>query len=1475
MMTTYRSWSWRSELARFLTINSAITLTGCFAIAYFCDRTLAQITPDATLGGESSVVTPNINVGGQTADQIDGGAVQGENLFHSFLEFNVGEGQRVYFANPTGIENILTRVTGTDPSDILGTLGVAGGANLFLINPNGIIFGPNAQLDIKGSFLATTANSVVFEDGSQFSATNPEAPPLLTINLTPGLQYGSNPAGTISNAGNLTVGQNLTLAAGNLDLSGQLHAGGDLTLQATDTVRVRDSATNPFIASAGGQLVVQGNQKVDIFALNHPESGFSSGGDMILRSANTVGGDAHYISGGSFRIEQLDGSLGNLLSPYDPVILAAGDVELSSYTGGSLHILAGGKVNIPGTIEITSDPPGETITEDVILSDGTTIVSIDGSTYPTLDIRAGIDWTSLGGLPGDIDTGSLGPTFGVSATSADITIGNVIIQSPDAVVLITNQYQPNTSLPGGHIQVGLIDTSTTDGNSGAIFIDSRGGISLTDDISSRSTAASGNGGNITLLANGDITTLNINSSSQFLDAGQISLTSRYGAIDTSAGSLNSYADPSGRNGGKVTLTANGDIMIRNINSSGGELGGGGDITLTSNDTVSSTNSLIESDTNGPGKGGNIVVTAESVSFTNGAFLSSSTSGIGDAGDVNITATDTVSFDGLSSNGTPSGAVSQVQPGAQGNGGNISISTGSLSVTGGAFLSASTTGKGDAGDVNITSTETVLIDGVASNKLSSGVASRVNSGAQGNGGNINITTDSLFVTNGGQLNVSTSATGDAGNINITATDTVSFDNVGSNGVSSAAISRVAPNAVGNGGNITITTGSLSVTNGAELNVSTVGKGDAGNINVTATDTVSFDGESSTGNLSTAASRVESGAQGNGGNVNITTSSLSVTNGALLSASTVGKGDAGNVNITATDTVSFDGESSTGDLSAAVSLVNNRAQGNGGNVNITTSSLSVTNGAQLSASTLGKGDAGNVIISADTVSLDGESSTGYPSTVASRVGDIRAQGNGGNINITTDSLSVTNGALLSASTFGKGDAGDVNITADTVSLDAVGSDNGRPSAVVSQVDSKAQGNGGNININTDSLSVSNGAFLSASTSGKGDAGNVNIIATESVLFDGVGSDGGPSGAASTVNSGAQGNGGDINITTDSLSVSNGAFLSASTLGNGDAGDVNITATGSVSVTNSGIFSTVEEGAVGQGGNIDITADSLSLNNALLSSNSSGTGKAGDINVTADSISLDQGSIVAETTSGQGGNIKLQVEDVLLLRHGSLISTNAGTAQAGGDGGNITIDTTFIVAVPEENSDITANAYEGNGGRVNITAQGIFGIEFREDLTPLSDITASSDLGVNGVVEIDRPAVDPSRGLTTLPTDIVDPTGLIDRRCQIESSSATSQFTITGRGGLPPNPNDLLGEEGLLEDLGTPAAVRERVRDGKHTSIPVSPSSLPKRIVEAQGWVISPNGNVILTAQAPNATPQPPWQTPTSCKTASSPETSVPSP
>jgi filamentous hemagglutinin family protein len=129
----------------------------------------AQIIPDETLAAESSVVTPD-NIRGIESGlaegealrvRISGGAIRGSNLFHSFREFNIGEGKGGYFENPAAIENIFSRVTGSNPSNILGTLGVLGNANLFFLNPNGILFGPNASLDLRGSFLATTADIAV------------------------------------------------------------------------------------------------------------------------------------------------------------------------------------------------------------------------------------------------------------------------------------------------------------------------------------------------------------------------------------------------------------------------------------------------------------------------------------------------------------------------------------------------------------------------------------------------------------------------------------------------------------------------------------------------------------------------------------------------------------------------------------------------------------------------------------------------------------------------------------------------------------------------------------------------------------------------------------------------------------------------------------------------------------------------------------------------------------------------------------------------------------------------------------------------------------------------------------------------------------------------------------------------------------------------------------------------------------------
>ncbi len=119
------SWRcWRLELATALSVGCAIALTP--------NPILAQITPDRTLGNENSVIKNNSNIRGLPADLIEGGAVRGIHLFHSFSDFNIKDGQRVYFANPTGIETIFSRITGNNLSNILGTLGVNGGANLFL-----------------------------------------------------------------------------------------------------------------------------------------------------------------------------------------------------------------------------------------------------------------------------------------------------------------------------------------------------------------------------------------------------------------------------------------------------------------------------------------------------------------------------------------------------------------------------------------------------------------------------------------------------------------------------------------------------------------------------------------------------------------------------------------------------------------------------------------------------------------------------------------------------------------------------------------------------------------------------------------------------------------------------------------------------------------------------------------------------------------------------------------------------------------------------------------------------------------------------------------------------------------------------------------------------------------------------------------------------------------------------------------------
>ena len=350
--------------------------------------------------------------------------------------------------------------------------------------------------------------------------------------------------------------------------------------------------------------------------------------------------------------------------------------------------------------------------------------------------------------------------------------------------------------------------------------------------------------------------------------------------------------------------------------------------------------------------------------------------------------------------------------------------------------------------------------------------------------------------------------------------------------------------------------------------------------------------------------------------------------------------GRVVIDVEEHATFNGASADGQFfSAAFSAVDIGASGNGGNVQVTSNSLEVINGAQLNASTFGTGNAGNVVINVrDKVVFDGTSTDGrFFSNAGSQV-EEQAIGNGGNVQVTSNSLEVINGAQLNASTFGTGNAGNVVINArDSVVFDGVSMDGRFFSNAGSQVAEQAIGNGGNVQVTSNSLEVINGAQLNASTFGTGNAGNVVINARDSVVFDGVSMDGQFfSNAGSAVAEGAIGNGGDIQILTNSLEVNDSAQLTAISLGSGNAGNIGVVAE-TISLENDGIIR-AETFSQGRGGDISIVSNQLLARSGGQIAAGSGRegipgnfGPSGDINlVITDLIELD-GKGSRQTRSG----------------------------------------------------------------------------------------------------------------------------------------------------------------------------------------------------------------------------------------------------
>ncbi len=723
-------------------------------------------------------------------------------------------------------------------------------------------------------------------------------------------------------------------------------------------------------------------------------------------------------------------------------------------------------------------------------------------------------------------------------------------------------------------------------------------------------------------------------------------------------------------------------------------------------------------------------------------------------------------------------------------GELQIQGQHIEVRDGSTILAYTLGAEDGDTSRIRASESINIGGTTPDgEILSGIFAEVAPEATGQGGNLIVETKSLQLKELAQISTSTLGQGNGGNLTISANN---VELIGSSGDLfrrvTALITVIGFEAVANAGNIRIDTGNLEVRDGAQIITSTFGQGKGGDLTISANN-VEVIGESTDGQFgSNLLAAIEEGATGEGGNIRLETESLRILDGAQISIRTSGEGDAGGLTIFANN-VELIGTSPNGRFPSGLQVrVGSTAVGDGGTITLETDSLRLQDGAQIAASTSGQGDGGSLTVSATNLELIGTSTNGEELR-SGLFALVRkgAEGDGGTLNIKTENLRVEDGAKIGVDVFGEGDGGELTISATNIELIGIATDGERVSEMTAAVQEEAIGDGGNITLNTTNLQIQNGARITASTSGQGNAGDI-IISAKNLEIIGISAEEIPSRLTAEATDEGTGRGGTLIINTENLKIRDEAEITVSSATQQPAGNL---------VINS--------------------------NNILISN---------------------QASLNAETTAGQG-SITINNNKDLILRHNSNITTNAtGTAT----GGNITLNTENLVA--QENSDISANAQQAFGGTINITAAGIFGTEFRPQQTDQSDITATSELGASfsGQVNINTPEVDPSDGLVEFDDTIEDISNLIDQNpCQ---QGQSSQFTITGQGGLPPNPTEPLTPNTLWQDEQT------------STTPPQTTTSSDQQFIEAQGWISTPQGIQLIT-NPHTATPARPWLIPPECQ------------
>ena len=856
----------------------------------------SQILPDNSLPNNSQV-TPNGSV-----FQIDGGTAAGTNLFHSLQEFGVPTGHEAFFNNATTINNIITRVTGGNLSNIDGLIRANGTANLFLINPNGIVFGPNARLDIGGSFFASTAESVVFGDNVEFSASQPAANPLLTINVPIGVQMGANP-NPITVQGN---GHNLTLEIFSFDL---IQSDRNVGLQ------VNDGST---LALVGGDILLEGGNLT------------ANQGRIELGSVAGAGTVSLISAPEGFSLEYGEiASFGNLS------LTQASSIDASGAGSGNIH-LQGGNISVVDSSAVLNNTLGASNGGQTAIEAADTLV-VDGGGF----VIGIINETIGSGNGGDVNIAARNVQVINAAIISTVTQGDG--DGGDINLTVTETLAANANL--AFSLTGISANTNGNGNGGDVNIAAQNVQLANFGTITTQSLGEGDGGDINLSVAGNLTLDNVSflSSDTFHNGngGEINIAAQNVQVTNSAGIFASRSTST-----RATIPPS--------------AGDGGDIALTVAETLTIDGlSFISTSTSADGRGGNTTVTAQNLQVTNGGEITASASGNGAAGTIDLTVADTLIVDGEGSFTSPFTGVtlsgfSEITseagidfrgdpvPGAMGNGGNVNVTARNIQLSNGASISGTTGGAGNAGTIDFAATETIEIDAAS-------VTSSVTSEATGNGGVLRLQAPQIALGNSASIDTSTDGAGNAGSIALQASDLLQLSDGsritsssnstatglgGSTNIQGGLLQisdsqiEAASDSFAAAGSVTIDVREVNLVENATISVSGNNMGDAGNLLINA-NTINLDGRSSLQGTVTAGSQ---------GDINLTSSSLVLRDNSNITTNAGEQANGGNITIDTASLVLLEDS----DITA------NALEGQGGNILITTEGMFVSPDSSITAS-----------------------------------------------------------------------------------------------------------------------------------------------------------------------------------------------------------------------------------------------------------------------------------------------------------------------------------------------------------------------------------------------------------------------------------------------------------------------------------------------------------------------------------------------